>query len=422
MCHQVPWTLRKSATAGALTVLAAVFLAGCAGPSRSTPAPGRSASSAPALAAGGASQSAASSQPTSGQTRANRPAASPAPPLQPLAPTPPHRLAAGQFPIPGLNLNHLSGWQGTIGTVTYTLALGTEHGAGMVAEAWVEDNPPLAQGFTPPVALGPTGVPTLDTVDAAGMATIQIGHQTIDFDLVTKKVVVPPSDSGSSPTSASAAPDVVSPLVYVVDNTVATPRWWTAPWWPTAGDQATFARIAAALRQATPLPPLGQRPAPGLDLYPPTAIAAVSWSINVRGSTAPVTIQPDIERCASGAHSASGCQPLSSDVLVNGRPESVPGLMGLLHSLATTTVRPMVFTLNASQLQVSGAGWIGPTVRLSLSWNGGSTFPVRLGTVHVAPGGAFAWAGSLPAKRPADWRADLVVMGQGVRAIDERVF
>lgn len=233
---------------------------------------------------------------------------------------------------------------------------------------------------------------------------------------------------GASAGQPAAAPPpsearVSSSLSFVVDNTLNSPLWWTAPWWPTAGDQATFARIAATLRQATPLPPLGQQPAPGLDRYQPTAMANVSWSIAVSGQTTPVTIQPDIERCAPGATAASGCQLVSNDVLVNGRPESAPGLIQSLQSLPPAWVQPLVGTLGLQELDVAGHGWVGPTVSLSLSWNGGNTFPVRLGTVHVGPSGAFTWTGRLPAKRPADWKADLVVMGQGsVREIDERVF
>jgi hypothetical protein len=208
-------------------------------------------------------------------------------------------------------------------------------------------------------------------------------------------------------------------VAYIVNNTNANPFHWSAPLLPTRTDVADLRRIAGLLAAATPLPPLGTAPTPGLDRYHQTAVMGFRWVIDLTGH-APVKVAPGIEKCAQGATEATGCTLDWNDAMIAGKPESVPGLLTLLQHLPSTPVPPLTVHLTPrtpdGQVTIVGRGWVGPQAQISVSWTTGAPPWVPLGPVPVAPKGRFTWTGHLPT-RPAGTSAFVVVVSDGVRGM-----
>ncbi len=185
-----------------------------------------------------------------------------------------------------------------------------------------------------------------------------------------------------------------APVTFVIEGGAA----WRAPLVPSAADAASFARLVALLRaarQTPPIPAMVFRPGTLTVLASPPA-GSPSWVIGFPNGRS-VNVAAEVVRCGT-----AGCPPAAGYATLDGVPARAPGLITALQAITSglpvlqaITIRPSALPPGGSA-RVAGAGWIGPTVRLSLAWNGsGAVRPVPVATVPVH-GGRFAWDGRLP--------------------------
>lgn len=172
---------------------------------------------------------------------------------------------------------------------------------------------------------------------------------------------------------------------------------------------AQLARVAALLRAATPIQatPWGQTCGPaGFRLLPAAPPGAARWQVGLANGGV-LTVLPDVAPCDRSAVSYT----TDAYASLGGQAVHAAGLVPLLSAL--TASLPAVVPLSVSPasagpgsgIQVSGAGWVGGTVDLSVFWcrqaGRSDCATVPLAKVVVARTGALSWAGSLPKDLPA---------------------
>lgn len=207
---------------------------------------------------------------------------------------------------------------------------------------------------------------------------------------------------------------------------VETGAQWRAPLHP---DASAAAQLATMLRNATPLAdlPHGPPPQPGVNILvgPPTS--EHGWEIGFTDTWPPVTVAPDVVRCAPGANGLQ-CSPVDDDALIDGRAVAAPGLVALLTSLTAGSPQVPPLTVQpgpGALLSIRGQGWVGPSVTLTLSWcvphqpcRGGGR---PLGSAAVHADGTFSGTALLPPDLPADATAFSVNASDGVRTSNANI-
>lgn len=187
---------------------------------------------------------------------------------------------------------------------------------------------------------------------------------------------------------------VASPVAFVVNDPFVSPAGWNAALRPTRANTAKLGRIGHLLQTATPLPPLGTAPTPGLDHYQQDPTMGFIWTVALtqKSGLKVLQVEPGVQRCVPGATAAHGCALDWNDVVVNNRPESAPGLADLLRGLEFPLVRPLAVTVTSGAVTIVGNGWAGPTVKLNISLRQSGP-PIAAGLVRVSRTGHFSWTG-----------------------------
>jgi len=162
--------------------------------------------------------------------------------------------------------------------------------------------------------------------------------------------------------------------------------------------------VATMLRIATPVPIGSLAPSEpgGLIVDPPTATSIVEWIVAFNDG-ARITVMPNVMRCPG----KGTCQPDDDYALLDHIPAQAPGLISALQSLTDASpppVTPVTVTppdvTRGGSLVVSGDGWVGATVTLTVQQCGAvpeKTWSLGSAAVH---GGQFHWSGHLPGDVP----------------------
>lgn len=181
---------------------------------------------------------------------------------------------------------------------------------------------------------------------------------------------------------------------------------------PSHANAEAFARLVSLLASATAMPlnlPHFPPAQAGIGVLTPPPTTSRSWTIGL--STGPLVVQPDVVRCTD----SGSCTPVAVDALLGGRAMTAPGLVDLLASLTDNLplVQPLTVQAGPGELvSVTGEGWVGPIVTLTLTWcvpgKPCADNHRQLGSAPVAGNGTFTWSGLLPPDLPPG-AADLAV-------------
>jgi len=302
------------------------------------------------------------------------------------------------------------GWVGPTVTLSLTWCVpGQQCGGGNQANLGTAAVAP--DGTFSWTALLPTDVPAKATATSVNAADrVRVANANVE---------VPPG-------LARAAPDPGSPIRFVVDTRMPVPTFWSAPLRATAATAAALERLDALIRAARPGPPLAAGPYPqvGLNRAQVTAMDQERFIVGLADSATPLTIDTQVVDCTPAA-AGPDCTDTSDYVLIDGRPMTAPGLSALLtgSTAALPGVPPLQPHLQGNTLTVSGQGWLGARVTLSLLWcsqnSCGGIGGIPVATIPVQANGTFTWRGSLPPPPSGSSRPDFTLNAtDGVRTAE----
>jgi len=213
----------------------------------------------------------------------------------------------------------------------------------------------------------------------------------------------------------TALPGIPAPPIgYVLLWQGGPPGSWATPVLRGAADAQDFQRLAAILRSAAVIPGVSwNQSRDGLSVFNPGPVMSSGYTVAWRGGPQ-LNVTNTVDAC-----SGNTCGPAPTYAQVDGVVVHAPGLIPLLESLAhrTRQVDSLVATpwtqAPGGPLTIAGQGWIGPTVRISLSWGVGVgpdgvgfDFPIagvpqggtesRVLAGATVEAGTFRWTGTLP--------------------------